>query len=246
MFDIGWSELFLIGIVALIVVGPKDLPKLFHALGQFTAKARSMARDFQRAMEQAARDAGVDDVANVAKDMKSMTSPRAMGLDALSSASKKFDAWDQTKRAAAGAAGAGEHAAGSATAELAAQVQANAEAAEAKAAELAALRNQPTPEELAEAAHEPGPVAKPARKPRAKTVTAPAPEAAKEPAKARSGSRATVTQPASAPEAGPAETPAKRRVKAEPAARPNGAAKPEAVPAPKPKRKRAAPRKSDA
>ncbi len=54
MFDIGWTELLVIGIVALIVVGPKDLPLMFHALGQFTAKARGMAREFQRAMEDAA------------------------------------------------------------------------------------------------------------------------------------------------------------------------------------------------
>ena len=40
MFDVGWGELFLIGIVALIVVGPKDLPGLFRTLGQFTGRAR--------------------------------------------------------------------------------------------------------------------------------------------------------------------------------------------------------------
>ena len=43
MFDIGMSELLLIGIVALIVVGPKDLPALFHTLGRFTAKMRALA-----------------------------------------------------------------------------------------------------------------------------------------------------------------------------------------------------------
>jgi len=46
MFDVGWGELFLIGIVALIVVGPKDLPGLFRTLGQFTGRARMMARDW--------------------------------------------------------------------------------------------------------------------------------------------------------------------------------------------------------
>ena len=40
MFGMGWSEMVLIGIVALIVVGPKDLPNLFRTLGQFTGKAR--------------------------------------------------------------------------------------------------------------------------------------------------------------------------------------------------------------
>ena len=62
MFDVGWGELFLIGIVALIVVGPKDLPGLFRTLGQFTGRARMMARDFQRTLEQAADEAGVSEV----------------------------------------------------------------------------------------------------------------------------------------------------------------------------------------
>ena len=44
MLDLGWSELLVIGIVALIVVGPKDLPVLFRNLGRFMGKARGMAR----------------------------------------------------------------------------------------------------------------------------------------------------------------------------------------------------------
>jgi sec-independent protein translocase protein TatB len=63
MFDIGWTELMVIGVVALVVIGPKDLPDMFRTMGRFTAKARSMARYFQRAMEAAADDAGVTDVA---------------------------------------------------------------------------------------------------------------------------------------------------------------------------------------
>ena len=58
MFDLGWTELLLIGIVALIVVGPKELPVLFRKAGQFVGKIRGMAREFSRAMNSAA-DAGV-------------------------------------------------------------------------------------------------------------------------------------------------------------------------------------------
>ncbi len=94
MFDIGWTELLLIGIVALIVVGPKDLPVMFHTLGRFTAKARSMAREFTRAMDDAAKESGV---ADVAKDLKTMTSARNMGLDKVKDAATKFEKWDPMK-----------------------------------------------------------------------------------------------------------------------------------------------------
>ena len=58
MLDLGWSELLVIGIVALIVVGPKDLPVLFRNLGRFMGKARGMAREFSRAMNDAADESG--------------------------------------------------------------------------------------------------------------------------------------------------------------------------------------------
>lgn len=56
MFDIGASELLVVGVVALIVIGPKDLPDMFRQVGRFTAKIRAMGREFSRAMEEAAKE----------------------------------------------------------------------------------------------------------------------------------------------------------------------------------------------
>lgn len=93
MFDLGFAELLIVGIVALIVVGPKDLPGMFRTLGKFTARIRHMARDFQRAMEEAADESGVK---KTAADLKKMTSPARMGMDKLKEASGVAD-WDATK-----------------------------------------------------------------------------------------------------------------------------------------------------
>lgn len=104
MLDIGWSELILIGIVALIVVGPKDLPRMFHALGRMTAKARGMAREFQRAMDDAAKSTGLDEVRKDLNAIRNSTSASAMGIDRLESAASKFEKWDPTKGVKAAAA----------------------------------------------------------------------------------------------------------------------------------------------
>lgn len=95
--DLGMSELLVIGIVALIVIGPKDLPEMFRQLGRFTAKMRAMAREFSRAMEQAANETGVSDIA---KDLKAATNPKAMGMNAVKDAVDKFEKWDPIKNAA--------------------------------------------------------------------------------------------------------------------------------------------------
>ncbi|SIT76401.1 sec-independent protein translocase protein TatB [Yoonia rosea] len=83
MFGLGWSELLVVGIVALIVIGPKDLPGLFRTIGQFTGKARMMAREFSRAMEQAADDAGVKDIS---KTLNAAANPKKFGVDKIKEA----------------------------------------------------------------------------------------------------------------------------------------------------------------
>jgi sec-independent protein translocase protein TatB len=95
--SLSWSELMVVGVVALVVVGPKDLPGMFREVGRFTAKIRAMGREFSRAMEQAAKESGVKDVAD---DLRKITSPKSMGLDAVKSAADKFEKWDPLKNAA--------------------------------------------------------------------------------------------------------------------------------------------------
>ena len=87
MFDLGWTELLVIGIVALIVIGPKDLPVVFRQVGQFVGKAKGMAREFSRAMNDAADDAGVRNMAqDLNKTMKAATNPVGTAMDGVKSA----------------------------------------------------------------------------------------------------------------------------------------------------------------
>jgi sec-independent protein translocase protein TatB len=90
MFDIGFAEMLVVGIVALIVVGPKDLPKMFRRLGEFTGKARRMAREFQTAMNQAADESGVGDIAS---DLRKVANPKKYGIDKVREATKDLSAW---------------------------------------------------------------------------------------------------------------------------------------------------------
>lgn len=85
MFDMGWSELLVIGVVALIVVGPKDLPVLFRNVGRFVGKARGMAREFSRAMNEAADESGVRDVA---KTFKTAANPMGSAMDGVKQAAR--------------------------------------------------------------------------------------------------------------------------------------------------------------
>ena len=80
MFGLGWSEMVLVGIVALIVIGPKDLPGLFRAVGEYTGKARGMAREFNRAMQTAADDSGVNDISST---LKAAANPTKFGVDKI-------------------------------------------------------------------------------------------------------------------------------------------------------------------
>ena len=93
MFDIGWSELVVIAVVALIAIGPKELPGVLRMVGQWMGKARKMAAEFQSQFNEAMREAEMadlkktfDDVRDAAKDLSSnniMTSLQKDVSDAM-------------------------------------------------------------------------------------------------------------------------------------------------------------------
>jgi sec-independent protein translocase protein TatB len=70
MFDIGWGKIVLIGIVALLVIGPKELPAVLRTLGQWMTKLRRMASEFQGQFQEAMREA---EMADLKKDVDDMT-----------------------------------------------------------------------------------------------------------------------------------------------------------------------------
>jgi len=74
MFDIGWSELVVIGVVALIVIGPKELPGVLRTIGQWMGKVRRMAAEFQGQFNEAMREAEMADLKKSFDDIKDTAS----------------------------------------------------------------------------------------------------------------------------------------------------------------------------
>jgi len=71
MFDIGWSELLVVAVLALVFVAPKDLPRMMRTLGQLAAKARSMAREFQQSFEDMARETELEELRKELAELRS-------------------------------------------------------------------------------------------------------------------------------------------------------------------------------
>ena len=72
MLDIGWTELLVVAIVLIIVVGPKDLPPMLRAFGRTTTKLRKMANEFRGQFDEALREADLDDVRKTFSDARSL------------------------------------------------------------------------------------------------------------------------------------------------------------------------------
>lgn len=72
MFDIGWSELVIIAVVALVVIGPKELPATLRTIGKMTARARKVAGEFRAQFDEAMREAELDDVRQTIADAQKL------------------------------------------------------------------------------------------------------------------------------------------------------------------------------
>ena len=79
MFDIGWSELVLIGVVALIAIGPKELPGVLRMVGQWMGKARKMAAEFQGQFQEAMREAEMADLKKSFDEVKGVATGLSPG-----------------------------------------------------------------------------------------------------------------------------------------------------------------------
>src|SRR5512134_795369 len=73
MFDIGWSELLVIAVVAIVVVGPRELPKLMRTFGYYAGKLRRAAAEFRRQFDDAMREAELDEVKKAIESVKTET-----------------------------------------------------------------------------------------------------------------------------------------------------------------------------
>ena len=183
MFDMGWSELLVVGVVALIVVGPKDLPVLFRKVGQFVGKAKGMAREFSNAMNDAADDTGMREMSSsLNKTLKTATNPLGSAMDEVKSATKSLSKFDPESE----------------TGKLASQRAEDVKKIQAATARAGAERKQrEAAEALAQADAAEAKLATPAAAPQIEKPAAKAP-AAKAPAKATSAKKPAAKKPAAA------------------------------------------------
>ena len=84
-FDLGWSEMLVIGAVALVVIGPKDLPRALRVAGFWVRKARTLSREFQSSIDQMIREAELEEVReelkkasefNIEKELQNTIDPK--------------------------------------------------------------------------------------------------------------------------------------------------------------------------
>ena len=101
MFDIGWSELVVIGIVALIVIGPKELPGVLRMVGQWMTKIRRMAAEFQGQFNEAMREAEMADLKKQVDQITESARDLTTNFDPVETARREMEsAFDDKPKAA--------------------------------------------------------------------------------------------------------------------------------------------------
>jgi sec-independent protein translocase protein TatB len=209
MLDIGWTELVVIAIVLIVVVGPKDLPPMLRAFGRMTAKMRGMASEFRQQFDEALREADLDEVRKTISDAQSLNPANALrdAMNPLRQIGSEIKS--DLQKAATPDKPVTPSAVEPVTAEVAAAAPVAAtEAKPADAVAAAALGSATRQLERAEAAI---PAEKPKRAPRAKADPAPAAKKAATPkaaapktsakAPAKAVAEKTSSKPASAEQA---------------------------------------------
>lgn len=104
MFNFGWGEIVLIGIVALIAIGPKELPTVLRSVGQMMAKVRRMAAEFQGQFQEALREAEIADLKKQADDLTSSVKDQVTDftkIDPLADTKKQIESTFDTPAATA-------------------------------------------------------------------------------------------------------------------------------------------------
>ena len=98
MFDLGWFELAIVAALLLVVVGPKDLPKVLRTVGVWTGKVRRLAREFQRTLDDYAKESELDDVAKAVKNPNSMQESVRNTVDPTGAIADDLKKTDETLR----------------------------------------------------------------------------------------------------------------------------------------------------
>lgn len=118
MFDIGWPELTIILIVALLVIGPRDLPRAMHTVGRWVRKARAVTGEFQRHVDDMVREADMEDLRELKKlgkfNKHSVAKELGKAIDPTGEIREKTDIRDRGAATKAAAAPAKENGAGGA------------------------------------------------------------------------------------------------------------------------------------
>src|SRR5262245_66605850 len=93
MFDIGWSELVVIAVVALIAIGPKELPGVLRTVGTYMGKIRRMASEFQGQFQEAMREAEMADLKKSVDEMTDSATKSFTDFDPIGSVRKEIESF---------------------------------------------------------------------------------------------------------------------------------------------------------